>query len=215
MTPISKLSVGLLLTLAAGYTDAIGFVELGGFFTSFMSGNTTQLGIELTTGTLGNIATLAALILFFFAGGLTGSLLAHWNSRWTNVAVTALTAGYLAVTLVLIGLGVPAAQALLFLAASAGAQNAILRPVGSARLGTTFVTGTLFMASQELARTLIEKTASRVWIQHLAIWGALLIGAVWGAIIHARFGIYALLVPLIIYLGLGVRSFWVAVQARS
>ncbi|MDB5537022.1 MAG: hypothetical protein JWQ65_1897, partial [Devosia sp.] len=44
MTPAPKLSLGLLLTAAAGFIDAIGFIKLGGFYTSFMSGNTTQLG---------------------------------------------------------------------------------------------------------------------------------------------------------------------------
>ncbi|WDR03409.1 YoaK family protein [Devosia algicola] len=214
MTPLSKLSIGLLLTLAAGYTDAIGFVLLGGFFTSFMSGNTTQLGIDVTTGMFDHVATLLALILFFFGGGLTGSLLAHWNSRWANASVTALTGGYLALALILFSVGIPAAIALLFLAASAGSQNAILRPIGSARLGTTFVTGTLFMASQELARTLVDKNTNPVWIQHLAVWGALLIGAVWGAIVHAKFGISALLLPLTLYLMLCARSVWVAFRAQ-
>jgi uncharacterized membrane protein YoaK (UPF0700 family) len=40
-----QLSIGLLLTGLAGYVDALGFVRLGGLYTSFMSGNTTQLAV--------------------------------------------------------------------------------------------------------------------------------------------------------------------------
>ena len=32
------------LSGVAGYVDAIGFLKLGGFFVSFMSGNSTRLG---------------------------------------------------------------------------------------------------------------------------------------------------------------------------
>jgi len=41
--------LGLVLTAMAGWVDAIGFLRLGGFYPSFMSGNTTQLGIALAT----------------------------------------------------------------------------------------------------------------------------------------------------------------------
>ena len=39
--------LSLILTAAAGMIDVVGFIELGGFYTSFMSGNTTQLGAGL------------------------------------------------------------------------------------------------------------------------------------------------------------------------
>ena len=51
MTPLRDLTVGLVLTGTAGFIDAVGFIALGGFYTSFMSGNTTQLGTGLATGT--------------------------------------------------------------------------------------------------------------------------------------------------------------------
>ena len=39
------LLIGLCLTAVAGWVDAIGFLRLGGLYTSFMSGNTTHLGV--------------------------------------------------------------------------------------------------------------------------------------------------------------------------
>ena len=38
------------LSAIAGYVDAIGFLKLGGFFVSFMSGNSTRLGVGAATG---------------------------------------------------------------------------------------------------------------------------------------------------------------------
>ena len=40
-----QFGTGLLLTGLAGYVDALGFVRLGGLYTSFMSGNTTQFAV--------------------------------------------------------------------------------------------------------------------------------------------------------------------------
>lgn len=38
------------LSALAGYVDAVGFMTLGGFFVSFMSGNSTRLGVGLSSG---------------------------------------------------------------------------------------------------------------------------------------------------------------------
>lgn len=47
MTPPVRLLSGLVLTAIAGFIDALAFIELGGYFASFMSGNTTQLGLAM------------------------------------------------------------------------------------------------------------------------------------------------------------------------
>jgi len=38
------------LSCLAGYVDAIGFIKTGGFFVSFMSGNSTRVGVGLAAG---------------------------------------------------------------------------------------------------------------------------------------------------------------------
>ncbi|MDB5521663.1 MAG: hypothetical protein JWQ82_1260, partial [Tardiphaga sp.] len=54
----NRWAIGLAFCLSglAGYIDTIGFISLGGFFVSFMSGNTTRLGIELAGLKGGGIA---------------------------------------------------------------------------------------------------------------------------------------------------------------
>lgn len=202
MTPTPQLSLGLLLTAVAGFADVIGFIELGGHFTSFMSGNTTQLGDALAGG-IWPVATLtASLVGLFFLGSVAASLLALLaGPRWGSSAVTGLVLVSFAATLGLAYAGVPPNQFMLILAAGAGAQNAILPSTGSVRLGTTFVTGTLFMAGQDLARALRGVAPPWRWLQHMLVWASLLLGGLLGAWGYGLAGVNALLVAAAVYLG--------------
>ena len=199
MTPAPKLSLGLLLTVAAGLIDAIGFIEMGGFYTSFMSGNTTQLGDALANGIWPVALLTASLVGLFFLGSFAGSALALLSRHWGPVAVLGLVMLALAVSLTLSLGGFSTGQAMLALAVAAGAQNAVLLSSGAVRHGATFVTGTLFAAGQDLARALRRQAPPWRWLQHLLVWASLLIGASLGAFGHHAWGIYALLVPFAVY----------------
>ncbi|MDB5541669.1 MAG: hypothetical protein JWQ89_3396 [Devosia sp.] len=199
MTPAPQLSLGLALTAAAGMIDVVGFIELGGFYTSFMSGNTTQLGAGIAD--LGpTLALPAGLIIMFVVGSFLGSIITGPDDRRRTMGVLALVLFGLAVTLALSVLGFTAAQAMLALATAAGAQNAILVQRGAARLGTTFVTGTLFAVGQDLARTVRGEAPPLRWVQHLLVWLALLLGALGGAIAYGAWHVWALLLPAAVYL---------------
>lgn len=208
LTPAPQLSLGLLLTAAAGMIDVVGFIELGGFYTSFMSGNTTQLGAGLAD--LGPALALpAGLIVMFVVGSFFGSLIGGKTDRRRAMGVLALVLTGLGVTLALSGLGFSAAQAMLALAAAAGAQNAIMSPRGAVRLGATFVTGTLFAVGQDLARTVRGEAPPLRWVQHLLVWLALLVGALIGGVAYGAWHLWALALPAAIYatflVGLAVR----------
>jgi len=45
-----NIALACALSALAGYVDAIGFLHLGGLFVSFMSGNSTRLGVSLADG---------------------------------------------------------------------------------------------------------------------------------------------------------------------
>ncbi len=105
MTPARVLIPGLLLTALAGFVDAIGFVELGGFFVSFMSGNTTQLGTGAVVGQWDIAALSAVLVFLFFVGSVAGTSAAFASGlRWGSASVTAFVLASLLATL---GLTVP------------------------------------------------------------------------------------------------------------
>jgi uncharacterized membrane protein YoaK (UPF0700 family) len=199
VTPTPHLSLGLVLTAAAGMIDVVGFIELGGFYTSFMSGNTTQLGAGLAhMGTA--LALPAGLVVMFVIGSFVGSLVSSIGQRRGRVGVLSIVIAGLLTTLSLHANGFSPAQAMLALAAAAGAQNAVLPQTGAARLGATFVTGTLFAVGQDLARAVRGEAPPLRWMQHLLVWLALLLGAAIGATAYGQWQVGALIVPGAVYL---------------
>lgn len=197
MKPQRRLTLGLLLTGCAGFIDAIGFIELGGYYTSFMSGNTTQLGTGIIRADL--VLLPMGLVVMFFLGSFAGSLLAIRSMRWGPSLVLAFVVATIAITLAMLLAGIPPASAMLILAAGAGAQNATLPFNGGARLGTTFVSGTLFAAGQDLAGAVAGKVAKWRWLQQLQVWASLLLGALLGAWSYGALGMWSVLVPAAVY----------------
>jgi uncharacterized membrane protein YoaK (UPF0700 family) len=210
MTPSRALGAGLLLTGVAGFVDAVGFITLGGYYTSFMSGNTTQLGADLAAGHWQSVGLPAALVALFFLGSVTGALLAQSNRRWGPATTLALVVLGIGGTLLLRAGGVEVVFAMLPLAFAAGAQNAVLQPIGAARLGATFVTGTLFAAGQDLARAIAGEAPPLRWLQHLLVWAALCLGALLGALAFGRWQVDSLLIPVAAYFG---AALWFATVA--
>ncbi|KAB2679224.1 MULTISPECIES: YoaK family protein [Brucella/Ochrobactrum group] len=208
MTPNSKLSLGLILTASAGFVDAIAFLQLGGFFASFMSGNTTQLGTALAgqPGPQGAVLVWfpAILIVLFFAGAFFGTLTVRAHGRRGSLYVMASVVAILLLVGVLRREGALFIQPVLLLAAAMGAQNAAVQPIGAARLGVTYVTGTLFNAAADLACSLRGETPKWRWLQHVAVWLSLMLGAVGGGLGHSLIGLDALFVPAAMIVGVMV-----------
>ncbi len=63
------------LSALAGYVDGIGFLHLGGLFVSFMSGNSTRMGVSLADGHWLDAAEALGLIALFVIGAAAGSLI--------------------------------------------------------------------------------------------------------------------------------------------
>lgn len=198
MTPARHLALGLILTATAGMTDVVGFMELEGYFTSFMSGNTTQIGAGLLHPGA-NLLLPTALVTMFFLGSFVGSFIAGYGEPKGPVGVLCFVLAALVGTLLMQWASIPVQVALLPLAAAAGAQNAIIPQRGAARLGTTFVSGTLYMAGQDLARAVRRQAPTFRWAQHLMVWASLPVGGLLGALAYANLGQAALLFPGLVY----------------
>src|ERR1700694_6063442 len=63
------------LSALAGYVDGIGFLHLGGLFVSFMSGNSTRMGVSLAEGQWLHAGKALGLIALFVVGAAAGSLI--------------------------------------------------------------------------------------------------------------------------------------------
>lgn len=80
-----RLFVAALSSLA-GYVDAVGFVQSRGFFVSFMSGNSTRLGVGLAHS-LPDALAAAGLVAAFILGVALGTLLGRRSERHRAPAV--------------------------------------------------------------------------------------------------------------------------------
>ena len=191
---------GLILTATAGWVDAIGFVWLQGYYPSFMSGNTTQLGIALPEEHWSTVVIAAAVLALFFGGSFCGGLTATLAGRWRLTAVLRLEAALLLGTIgaSLAGRG---HEGLFLLPVAMGVQNAAVQELRPG--ATTFVTGTLFRAGYELARALAGGPDA-AWMPQLLTWTSFAIGAAAGALANSRWGPLALSVPLAVVAALAL-----------
>lgn len=199
MTPKSKLFLGLALTCAAGFVDAFVFLQLGGFFASFMSGNTTQLGIGLA-GLQGPYSRVfiflpALLVALFFTGAFLGTLLVRSMGKRGGMIVMSGVVTFLLLVSFLHSLELDVTIVSAALAFSMGAQNAAVQPMGAARLGVTYVTGTLFNAAADLACSLRGEAPKWRWLQHFSVWLSMMIGGIFGGLGQYYIGELALILP--------------------
>jgi uncharacterized membrane protein YoaK (UPF0700 family) len=71
----------ILLALLAGWIDASGFLQLNGLFQSFMSGNTTQLGVAIARGHWSTVFRITSVVALFVFGVIGGEWAAAIGSR--------------------------------------------------------------------------------------------------------------------------------------
>jgi uncharacterized membrane protein YoaK (UPF0700 family) len=178
-----RLAVGL--AALAGFVDGVGFLTAGGYFVSFMSGNTTRLAVDLVTEP--STAMLPALLIAGFTCGVfLGAVVALRSGRWQARDVAALAAALLIAGAAADYAGsVPLGLAGLVLAM--GALNNCFQREGSNSFGLTYMTGALVRFGQGFAYRLCGREAPG-FLALLALWAALGGGAVLGALAEQRFG---------------------------
>ena len=161
------------LAALAGFVDALAYSSLGGFFASFMSGNTTRLGVAIATARYDEVRMAGALILSFVAGVMIATVIVRRWPQHPRVAVMIAVTLLLAATAAIMRFH-PASQALLLLAVAMGAECA----VGT---GVAYMTATLVRMGQALAGALMGDADRWTWLRHLLLWLGFLFGVVTGA----------------------------------
>ncbi|MGK6353702.1 YoaK family protein [Sphingomonas sp. DT-207] len=181
------IAVAVCLAALAGFVDALAFTSLGGFFASFMSGNSTRLAVGLGTGVAGDAAMAGALILSFLSGVILASVIVRARGEGHKpVVMGAVTA------LLLLAAGLasfaPGPLVLLLLAAAMGTENGVFNREGEVTIGLTYMTGSLVRIGQKLAGALMGDRDRWGWVPYLALWIGFLAGAVSGAAAQLRWG---------------------------
>jgi uncharacterized membrane protein YoaK (UPF0700 family) len=177
------------LAALAGFVDAVGFLGLGGFFVSFMSGNSTRLGVGVASEAAA-AAIAAALVAAFVAGVTVAALVSRIAGPQGRAAVLGLVAAALGLAALLHQPGA-APGAFLLVAFAMGAENMVFQRGGDVAFGLTYMTGTLVRIGQRLADAL-SGGARWNWLPWALLWAGLVGGGVVGALAWLKFGIDAL-----------------------
>jgi uncharacterized membrane protein YoaK (UPF0700 family) len=175
-----NIALACALSALAGYVDGIGFLHLGGLFVSFMSGNSTRMGVSLAQLHWLDAAEAFGLIALFVTGAALGSLIVLGRGLnrqpWVLLAEALLLAA--AALCNAVGLSNVAVAAIVL---AMGLENAVFQIDGGAGLGLTYVTGALVKVGQLMAAAL-RGGARWGWAPNLLLWAALVAGSLCGAL---------------------------------
>lgn len=196
------------ITASAGFVDGIGFIHLGGYFVSFMSGNSTRAGADLAEGDLLGWGRAIGLVAAFVFGVILASLATStrtMTTAHTGVVTPQLRAIWLSVGLLVLAAvcgslpaaGLPGAEAAVapLIAAAMGAVNSTFTRGGEVSVGLTYMTGALVKAGQLFAARL-RGASETGWLRYAALWVAIAAGSAAGAASYLMAGLYMLWVAV-------------------
>lgn len=169
----------LTLTGLSGFLDAAAFVRFNHLYVSFMSGNSTHLGISIANLAVPDLVAVLGVISAFVAGAAIGTAVADRVGSRLIGRVLALEAALFAAAILasLTGLSLPC---VMIVALTMGIQNVLHQAVGGVDVGKGFVTGMLFRFGQSIARMAEAKltwgSASTSLLNWLAFVGGAALG---------------------------------------
>ncbi|MGE8142454.1 YoaK family protein [Novosphingobium sp. NPDC080210] len=190
----SRRRLAVAAAALAGYVDATGFLSANSYFVSFMSGNTTRLGVDLVANPHTAVVP-ALLVLGFVVGVFGGALLAAKAGKQRKFAVLCLVAALLAGA-AMAGRGAELELAMALLVLAMGALNNTFQRDGEVSVGLTYMTGALVRFAQGLAAKVLGNGGAG-WESWLMLWLGLALGAVAGAFALLTWPAYALWLPAV------------------
>lgn len=197
-------TLAVYLSSITGFIDALGFLYLGGFFLSFMSGNTTRLTAAMAEGAWDVAGKAAGVMALFLVGVMIGALISRLGHRFLPptrpreavllfICLTATIASIWVVT----GEDLPAVLSLSF---TVGAMNSIFERDGEVSISLTYMTGTLVKMSQRFVGAFFGGS-HRAWIHYFLLWAALAVGAIFGGWCFTTIGLKSVWVVTAMIIG--------------
>lgn len=203
------------LAMIAGFLDAYGILTYH-TYVSFMSGNTTRSGYQIGQGRFGPALYSPLVAIAFFQGGsFAGTLLEQSSVRRIRRLVLGAIAASLALIIGFAQIGFSYnCVSIAVISFAMGAMNTALSRVGDKSASLTFVTGTLSRIGMHLALAVKHApvpdsqgawdTHSRRVLQLAAKWSGFISGALLSGAATQRFGVWALVFPMLALAALAV-----------
>lgn len=194
-------ALAIYLSSIAGFVDTIGFMYLGGYFLSFMSGNTTRLTAALNDGHL-DVATKAGLLMLLFLVGVAiGALISQLGQRYlpptrTREVILLFVCLTSAIASVWVATG-HEDMAVYSLSFTVGAMNSTFERNGEVSISLTYMTGTLVKMAQRFVAAFFGGPHS-AWLINFALWLSLACGALMGGRCYVEFGLYSVWVVTVL-----------------
>jgi uncharacterized membrane protein YoaK (UPF0700 family) len=197
-TPLWITLGAVVLSLAAGYVNAIGFLGIHHHGLSHVTGQVTLVSIRLAEGDAADAYRGVTVGLWFFAGAVLSGVIikrAELSLRGRRYGVAMMVEG--ALLALGTGLLVRGSDRGEYLAAMAcGLQNAMATSYSGSVLRTTHMTGVVTDLGILVGHWLRREPLETKRLKLLAIlFGGFLLGGVLGALASVRFGPWALAVP--------------------
>ena len=218
------------LTANAGFVDGLFFIHLGGYFVSFMSGNSTRAAADLAQGDFTGWLAASLLIVGFLIGVMLSSFAVRFGPQRFHPPAESLlseqitphgSAVWTAYILMLLGgttAMIPTTEMVApFIVASAtGAINGTFTRRGEVTVGLTYMTGTLVKMGQSLASAIALRSSVYLsrFLRYLILWLAIAIGALVGGWAYLEFGLAAIWLSVLAMTGLVVAVTWRAAKRR-
>ncbi len=223
------LAVGL--TANAGFVDGLFFIHLGGYFVSFMSGNSTRAAAALAQGEASEWLAASLLIFAFVVGVMLSSFAVRFGPKRFHPPAESLlsdrvaphgSAVWTAFILMLLG-GITASiptlapYAPFVIASATGAVNGTFTRRGEVTVGLTYMTGTLVKMGQALASAIALRSSVYLFrfIRYLFLWSAIAIGALVGALAYVMVGLVSVWLAVAAMTVLAIMLTWRVKQRQA
>jgi len=202
--------LAIFLALIAGCIDATGWIQWK-TYVSFMSGNTTSLGVALSTGKYGIIITSITVISCFLVGIYAGTCLSLWKRIKNKILTFYIVSGILIFySIIAYFYDINNLLSIAIVGFSMGLMNTIVTSVGNQKVNIDFVTGTLNSLARNTAMLMmtenkaekIEYTSNVVHL--LFLWIGFLSGAFIAPFLLDYFGKWTLMIPALLLMICGI-----------
>ncbi|MGH9728956.1 MAG: YoaK family protein [Candidatus Acidiferrales bacterium] len=141
-----KILIALVLTLASGLVDIVGYAGIFHFFTAHLTGTTVQLGHGIIVRNWMDVSAAGIIVAAFLCGSIFARSLIEFGSRIRIRRIASVTLAIEAILLAAVAyerlnLTATTYSSLALLAGAMGIQTATLTGIGPLTVHTTFVTG--------------------------------------------------------------------------